>query len=71
MTAQILIGLVCGVIAILIAVALLHDLLIWVYQEGRAKGRQEAEAWWLEQGKQVDQARQQVWREDARKAEEL
>jgi hypothetical protein len=35
------------------------------FDEGHEAGKIEAEVWWLEQGAEVQRAREQIWREQA------
>lgn len=62
----ILLGVVCFVIALALLISLLHDLILWSYKEGYAKGRSESEKWWVEQEKSVVTEREKIWREEAR-----
>jgi hypothetical protein len=42
----------------------IRDILIWSYKEGYERGRKDAEEAWAKLGCEVDQARQQIWREE-------
>ena len=35
------------------------------FDEGRTAGKIEAEVWWLEQGAEVQKAREKIWREES------
>ncbi len=69
MSGNILVGSICLILAILLAVKLLisacDDMVRHSFDRGYACGRAEAEKWWQEQGRQVDQERHKVWREEA------
>ena len=51
----------------LLLVYLVHDLMIFVYKAGYDRGRKDAEEAWTKLGREVDQARQQIWREEGMK----
>lgn len=67
MSPGIIIGIVCALGAYVLLVKLLHDLIVWVYQEGRERGRTDTEKAFLGYEKGADEARQQIWRDEARK----
>jgi hypothetical protein len=69
MNPNVWIGLICLILAALLLLALTISLIREVqkrsYDAGYLRERAEADGWWEEQGKQVDQERQKVWREEA------
>lgn len=67
MSPGIIIGIVCALGACVLLVKLLHDLIVWVYQEGRERGRTDAEKAFLGYEKGANEARQQIWRDEARR----
>lgn len=67
MNVGIVIGIICGVIAAALLVVSIRDLLVWCYKEGYQRGRYDERQAWFEQGRQVDQARQEIWREEGTK----
>jgi hypothetical protein len=62
-----LIAVVCGVIALALLIISIRELLVWCYKEGYQRGRKDAEEAWTKLGAEVDQARQQIWREEGTK----
>ncbi len=64
------IGIFCLLIAAALAIALLlsclQEFIRHVYEAGRERGRLEAEKWWTDQEKKIDQTLQEIWREEAR-----
>ena len=66
MTISILIGVFCFLIAGAIFLSALHDILRWAFEEGRIRGRRDAEEAFVEYEKGADQARQEIWREESR-----
>ena len=66
MTVNILFGVLCVLIAGMIFLSLLHDVLRWAFEEGRTRGRTEAENAFVQYEKGADQARQEIWREESR-----
>ena len=63
-------GIACFVIAAGVAVSLLlsvlRDVIRWAYDKGVARGRAEAEKAFVEYERGADEARQQIWRDEAR-----
>lgn len=73
MTINILIGLGCILIAGLLFLSLLRDILHWLqdrilqsYKDGYERGRRDADVAWIQAEKEVDQARQEIWREESK-----
>jgi hypothetical protein len=62
---NLLIGVFCFLIAAALLVSALHDVLRWAFEEGRTRGRTEAENAFVQYEKGADQARQEIWREEA------
>jgi hypothetical protein len=56
-------GIAAGIL-IFFTVAGVHD---YYYREGYSHGREDAENWGKEIDIQADEARKQIWREEARK----
>jgi hypothetical protein len=48
----------------LLLVFVVHDLMLFVYKAGYERGRKDAEDAWTKLGLEVDQTRQQIWREE-------
>ena len=67
MNPDILIGVICGVIALALRIVSIRELLVWCYKEGYERGRKDADEAWTKLGREVDQARQQIWREEGTK----
>ncbi len=69
MNPNVWIGLVCfilaGLLLVTLTIGLIHEMQKRSYDAGYARGRAEADGWWQEQGRQVWQERQKVWREEA------
>jgi hypothetical protein len=61
------IGVLCGVIAFALLIISIRELLVWCYKEGYTRGRKDADEAWTKLGLDVDQARQQIWREEGTK----
>jgi hypothetical protein len=72
-----IIGAVCGILALGIFLGLVKDLMLWVrkdaFQEGYQKGFADArkfsvsELWWNTAAHEVDEARQNIWKEEGEK----
>lgn len=60
MTPNFLIGILCGAAAVVIAILLLRDLLIWVFRQGYERGRKEAADYWLGVGKDVEEMQKEI-----------
>jgi hypothetical protein len=54
----------CAIAAGVLLVALLRDI---VYAQGYAHGRRDEQDWWSDLENATDEARKQIWREEARK----
>lgn len=67
MSPDILIGVICGVIALALLIVSIRELLVWCYKEGYERGRKDSEEWWLKMAHDADEARQQIWREEGTK----
>jgi hypothetical protein len=59
-------GVLCSLICIALLVALFRDLGYKSgVKDGYAKGRLDADNWWIGAESEADQARRQIWREEA------
>jgi hypothetical protein len=47
----------------LLLVFVVHDLMVFIYKAGYERGRNDADKAWMELGREVDHARQQIWKE--------
>jgi hypothetical protein len=63
MSANIVIGIACGLASVMLTVSALTDVIKWAFREGYDRGRADADKAFIEAGRQVDQARQEIWRE--------
>jgi hypothetical protein len=64
---NILIAIFCGVTAFSLLIVSIRELLGWCYKEGYERGWKDAEEAWTKLGREVDEARQQIWREEGTK----
>jgi hypothetical protein len=64
---DLIVPIVCGLIAAVVLICLVRDAAREMYDEGYAKGRLDADAWWKRIESEADQARQQIWREEGSK----
>jgi hypothetical protein len=56
-----------GLFGVFLFVVCIRDLLIWCYKEGYQRGWKDSEQAWVKLGREVDEARQQIWREEGAK----
>ena len=64
MNPNILIGILFGVAAVLLAVRLLSDFITFTYQLGYDQGRKDAADWWCRAAEDVEEMKQEMGREE-------
>jgi hypothetical protein len=64
MNPNLLIGIVLGAAAILVAIWLLSDFIAFTYKLGYDQGRKEAVDWWTQAAKDVEEMKQEIGREE-------
>jgi hypothetical protein len=62
MTANQWIGALFLLLALIVALALAHDVLVWVRNE---RGRRAADHWWIQTEQSVEETQREMWKREA------